>query len=166
MSKKPEPYQLEPWRKELLTRAFEGLPQDYDALSPALSALREAFFTNVATTLDPAIHKHFESVRAETVSERKRLAEWMDRVTREHGVTTADPQTGKPGLIIAERSGYPEVDGNSYYSMFVRAGRHHTGFNRRSIKQDMSDVRLIAAPPNIDEMFEEFRPEGPGRRHR
>jgi hypothetical protein len=166
MSKKPEPYQLEPWRRELLTRAFEGLPQDYDALSPALSALREAFFTNVAKTLDPAIHKHFQSVHVETFAERKRLAGWVDRVTREHGVTTADPQTGKPGLVIAERPLSPDHRNQSHYGMVITTGRHgkyRSGISGRDIQQDLSDVHLIPAPNDIEERFYGFRPGEPSR---
>jgi hypothetical protein len=163
MSKRPEPYQLEPWRKELLARAFEGLPQDYDDLSPALSALRTAFFTNVATTLDPAIHKHFQSVQAETFAERKRLAGWVDRVTREHGVTTADPETGKPGLVIAEQPLSPENRNQSHYSMVIQTGRHKRGISGRFIQQDLSDVHLIPAPNDIEERFYGFRPGEPSR---
>ena len=152
---------LEPWRQELLERAFEGLPQDYESLYPALTALRQAFHTTLAQTLEPAIHKHFQSVQPNTYTDRNRLANWVDRVTRKLGVTTADPETGRPGLIVAERPVLPTPEERhlSYFSMMIRTGRQRAGISGRLIRQDLSDVPLIPAPDDIYERFEEYRPD-------
>jgi hypothetical protein len=159
MSDNVKTYALEPWREELLERAFAGLPQDYESLSPALAALRQSFHSHLAKTLEPAIHKHFQSVQVHTFTDRKRLADWVDRVTRKLRVTTADLETGRPGLIVAERPVLPEKGDPSHFKMVIVTGRHRRGISGRLIQQDLSDVPLIPAPDDIYERFERVRPD-------
>ena len=159
MSDDVKSHPLEPWREELLERAFAGLPQDYESLSPALAALRHSFHSHLAKTLEPAIHKHCQSVQVHTFTDRKRLADWVDRVTRKLGVTTADPQTGRPGLIVAERPVAPVRGDPSFFTMMITTGRHRRGISGRLIQQDLSDVPLIPAPDDIYERFERVRPD-------
>jgi hypothetical protein len=166
MSKKPESYQLEPERLELLARAFDGLPTEYESLSSALSALRVAFHANVARTLEPAISRRASSLPSETFSDRKRAARWVDTVTRELGVTTADSKTGRPGLLVAENAAWAGAKDLSFYSMLVRPPRAPRGIGRVEIGPRLRDLHLIPSPANIDDMFDEFRTQPRSRRER
>lgn len=164
VSERHSSYQLDEARQELLRRLFDSVPESAEERSQVLAGLRWEFHNLLAKSLEPVIREHVRRCDSTSYVERQQVASWVDRFTRELGVTTADPETGKPGLLVVERSLLPGEGRTGYYTLRIKTGRHGSQIGERLVHQDLSNVPLIPAPPDIDSMFADYRPRVPSRR--
>jgi len=154
MNKKPEPYQLEPWREELLARAFERLPHDYDSLSPALSALRKAFHLNLAEVLQPAINAHVAAMSDSNWRSYDQRAAFVDSATHRLGLAVSDPNTGRAAILATQVYQGSKRMG-AHFTYYIRAGRD--GYNLSSSSSELAPIKLQPASAEFDSWAEEFR---------
>jgi len=170
MSEDSKPYKLEPWREELLSRAFDRLPEDFESRSAAVKAIQEGLQGYIPVILHDALNKHLADTKADTFAEKRQVAEWVDRVTRELGVTVCDIKTGNPALIMANRTLSPDQkrdsgDG-SYFTLVTRTGRHRKGIDKQYLGDKTGQICLTHAPPDLEELFADIRPQQHRRRTR
>lgn len=145
---------LSPEKTAALKILFDDLPEAFDERHAALKQLRSAFHERLAQVIEPALNQGATERHGETHPQRRRLSAWIDKVTRELGITVYDPRTGSPALLVAESRLRPKP--KNWYSL-LSAG---DGVIHR-VKQsyELPHLDLKKAPTNIESLFESVRRE-------
>jgi len=155
---------LDATKQKALDVLFENLPGDFSGRYEALKALHVAFHKKVAGALEPVLNEHIrQQPPTENSHARRSLSAWVDRITRDVGVTLADPNTGKPALLIVEHERTFQPNSPTQFTL-LRPSRG--GIARIDVEKSLTDMHLalIPAPGNIESLFEDFRQSQNNRR--
>lgn len=142
-----------------LRREIRSLPPEYAARRQRLLDLRTAFHLEVARAFEVALGDELATLPQGTHEERRDLASWVNRQTRELGLSVASPKSGGPVTVVA---GYRD-DANS--SRFQLVERTPDGHRRSTATPRLAGLKLCQDPTRREAATERFdRSRGPAGR--
>ena len=144
-------------KQKALEALFQDLPQDFESRYAQLQALHQAFHEQLAAQLEPSLNEHIRRQPAGGFQAKRKIATWVDKTTRDVGVTVTDPDTGNPALLVAEYKKTREPNSGSCFGLLA-PGRYGIGRIDGEELLEQLFLKLSPAPTELESLFRKFRP--------
>lgn len=126
---------------EALLRPIEGA--SFEATLERVNDLEHLTKLEIAKQLEPALNQRLRSTPHGTYEEKQSAASWINNTIRPLGLAVRCPNTGRPGIVVADRQG--GVDDVGRFRVEIRD--EHGGRARTASSKFLPDFELMVDLP-------------------
>jgi len=145
---------IDPYRQRAVESLFHNLPEGFGERYVALQAIRQAFYSHLAASLQPALNNYVKTQRQDTYEERGELASWINQSLRKMGLSLICPTSNKPAILITDWI----LSGERKILRYRFQTTEPSGKRVRSCTSyELPDLEVTQGPSRIEGLSKQFK---------